>query len=116
MAFPSLPNFNLTLEFWGPPRVPDDGPADGDSVGQVYVTPRPAIDVTPGDPDLWTPAIFIRLPVEFGLVSPATVWGVIGYPNEWYKTRWTCRVHQGFPNEYIASLVERCDSAGNPMF
>lgn len=119
MAF-TLPNFNLTLDWWVYGNLPSLGPPDiGGVPAQLYVDTR-TLFVVPkaGGVD----AIFVewmRIQNVWPFVFPPPYVGsVFGWTdpagNQWYylvkSWEWA---HVGFPNEYLDMLVMQCDNAGD---
>jgi hypothetical protein len=119
MSF-SLPTFNVTLEYWAQPDTPFTQPLpDGTTLGQIYISSRGALDVTPGLIPEWVPPIWVRTPLVFlsHLISRPSIGGVFRYTditfNSWcLAIRWWMHMHRGFPNEYAAFLVEQCGPNG----
>jgi hypothetical protein len=110
----TLPNFNLSASAWNNPKKPSTDPADviGKDV-QLYVPSRGVLDILPGGPLNWVPPIYLRIASTGPALTPAVwIWEVITGSAQYYRVRWKQVIHQGFPNEYVAHLVEQCDSAG----
>jgi hypothetical protein len=112
MAF-FAPNFNLLANYWDAGHTPAVDPADLIAVPcQLYVASRGILDITPGNPGFWVPAIYFR--TAHGS-PPPQVGGIVGLSpgmTDFYKIRWVQNVHIGFANEYVQSLCEQCDANG----
>ena len=114
----SPPDFNLTGSYWDPGHTPAVDPPDGSIVYQLYFSSRGFADVQPGRDDLWQPTVFARISVvSYNLYGPSLVGAIFSQfdtlAHTWYyRVRWWSHVHAGFPNEYVALLVEQCDGAG----
>lgn len=114
----SLPVFNCLGDVWAIGRVPDDGAPDFSGVAcQFYVPPRGLFDVQPGELELWIPPTYVRTPVAAIVAwKAAGVWEIPPGSGRFFSVRWKEIVHMNFPNEYHTTVVEQCDSAGNPIF
>lgn len=101
----SLPQFNLYVKLW---RDTDQWPGDPTDFffGQLYLTSRPLLDVTPGDPAAWCPPIYLRLP-PLSDIRPQDQVEVPADTERLYLVRWVDDVHKGFENEYRVALLEQ---------
>lgn len=101
----SLPDFNLVASLW---RSPDawPGTVTATSNVQLYLTSRPLLDVTPGDPTAWVPPVYVRFPALFD-VRPDDQLEVPSGTDRIYRVRWVDDCHKGFSNEYRVALVEQ---------
>jgi hypothetical protein len=112
MAF-TTPDFNVTFDGWTAGHTPAVDPPD--TVGnpcQLYVNSRIPVDQTPGNPDLWVPIIFLRIPLLGYRPVRGDILEVRPPSADYYKARWVQNCHVGFPNEYVIAVVEQCNSAG----
>jgi hypothetical protein len=100
-----LPDFNLTCNMWRPPAIVTDPPTDIFNC-QLYVAPKGFLDITPSQPTLWVPPIWLRLPPLTDLRPGDEVECPAG-SGRTYVTRWVEDLHKGFPNEYRVGLLEQ---------
>lgn len=111
-----LPTFNVLANLWLTDVPPADGEPGATGVPvQLYVSSRGLLDITPGQRELWVPPIYLRHSKDIGIgrIYYAEVPSGSG---EYYKARWTCRMHLGFANEYVQVVMEMCCSDGGFSF
>lgn len=116
----TLPNFNITFDYWNPGNTPSGGARDGTVNGQLYLHSRGDYIQNPAVPtDAFMPNLSIRVPIGFIARpgGPATKTAILGMTdslgNIWYYyVRWWDFCHSRFPNEYVELLVGQCDNAG----
>lgn len=112
------PDFNVQFSVWQFGHTPAVDPLDFQCFGQLYLSSKGLLDITPNNPDDWVPPIYMRInPPDLALFNLPCVGSIVGvfdtFAFEWYyKLRWWERIHAGFPNEYIAFIAEQCSSAG----
>jgi hypothetical protein len=114
-----LPSFNSLMNWWMPGNTPLAGPPDVANVpSQLYFYSRNFADTTPGAPHVWDPATYVRIGIATVVVLGLPMQGgILGFTDA-NGTTWYCKVvfwshvHLGFPNEYVALLVEQCDAGG----
>lgn len=111
MAF-TLPNFNVSCFIWHPPNAPPN-PPDENLACQFYVTSRGQWGMVPGDNTLYIPPIYLRLQPGSALL----VGDVVECPpatGRFYVVRWVEVMHLGFPNQYLAGILEQQVGAPPP--
>lgn len=118
MAF-TLPVFNLAFNYWAPGVPPTLHVPTAAFTGQLYISSKGMLDITPSDQNLWVPPIYVRLSSsDFLLFPPACVSGIVQYTDPvlsrdfFYVIRWWEWTHKGFPNEYVSLIVEQSDAGG----
>lgn len=116
-----MTTFNLTCDYWVTGTAPATHPATTvDLPCQLYWTVRSSVDIQPSNVFLWFPPLMIKLRREdydAALVDPkrGSIFRVIdptAGPLFCYKARFWEFVHQGMPNEYLAVIVDQCDTTG----
>jgi len=110
----NVPQWVSLCNLWSVGETPaDDVPFETDLECQLYLPARGILDITPGEPLLWVPPIWFRLPL-----SARTSWeaySIVECPagsGEYYRARFKQVAHLGFPNEYLSSVVDQCDENG----
>lgn len=99
------PVFNLMCSGWRPPNVPP-APSDYSLQCQLYIASRGLIDITPGNPALWVPPIYLRVP-PFSDIRPDDIIECPLGSGRLYSVRWVEDLHKGFPNEYRVGVLEQ---------
>lgn len=115
MAY-TVPQFNLLCDIWNAGHVPSVDDPDAENVPcQFYLYSRGTFDVQPCELELYTPPIWIRLPVaETANFTSGQVFECPAESGRYYRARFKERMHQGFTNEYLVVVVVQCNSHGVP--
>jgi hypothetical protein len=116
MAY-TVPQFNLLCDIWNAGHVPSVDDPDAENVPcQFYLYSRGTFDVQPCELELYTPTIWIRLPIgETANFVSGQVFECPAESGRYYRARFKERMHQGFPNEYLIVVVVQCTEDGVPM-
>jgi hypothetical protein len=111
MAF-TVPVFNIAVKMW---RLPNAPPAAATSTfnAQLYFTPRPNYPITPASNTQFQPPIYLRCAMGTD-VKPGDVIEAASGDGWYYRVRWVDRCHRGFPNEYLACLLEQGNNLTPP--
>ncbi len=112
-----VPVFNVVCDLWYAGRFPNtDLPDIDDQECQFYVTSRGPFDVNISDQRLYSPPIYLRLPL-----AAIAIWvqaQIVECPpgtGRYFSARWKERMHLGFPNEYLVIVLGQCASDGTPI-
>lgn len=101
----NLPVFNVQVKIYAAGSTPPAGLLQTVN-GQFYVGSRGILDIQPNNNNLWQPPIYIRLPKGTTITRNQLV-TIVGSLWDVYKVRWVEAMHLGFPNEYVAAIVEQ---------
>jgi hypothetical protein len=116
MAY-TVPQFNLLCDIWNAGHVPSVDDPDAENVPcQFYLYSRGTFDVQPCELELYTPPIWIRMPIaEEALFVSGQVFECPAESGRYYRARFKERMHQGFANQYLIVVVVQCNDAGVPL-
>lgn len=108
----TVPDFNISANLWRPPNAPPSAVTRSFSA-QLYITPRPCLDILPGSNGTYQPAIFLRCPTGTD-IKPGDVIEAAAGDGWYYRVRWVERMHRGFGNEYLSALLEQGSNVISP--
>jgi len=113
MAY-TVPDFNLLMDVWNSGNTPAAGDPDSENVPvQFYLYSRGSFDVQPCELELYTPPIWLRMPVADKAVWIAgQVFEVPAESGRYYRARFKEIMHQGFTNQYLVVVVVQCNDEG----
>jgi len=99
------PVFNLSCNIWRPPATDLDPPTMTINC-QLYWPSKGLFDVTPADPSLWVPPLYLRVQALTDIRPMDEVECPAG-SGRLYNIRFVDDMHKGFPNEYRAGVLEQ---------
>jgi len=112
----TLPDFNLLADIWYPPNYPYLGGADISGLPcQLYWNSRVPASMDRPIPSGFLPTIILRYPTAwYGYLLNGTIIGFATntLPSKWFVINSQMTAHKGFPNEYLAAILEPCDDHG----
>jgi len=116
MAY-TVPDFNLLMDVWNAGKIPAADLPDSENVPvQFYLYSRGSFDIQPCELELYTPPIWLRLPVAENAVWIAgQVFECPAESGRYYRARFKEIMHQGFPNQYLVTVVVQCNEFGIPL-
>lgn len=116
MAF-TVPVFNILCDVWNAGKTPAADPPDTENVPcQFYVNSRGTFDVQPCELEVYTPPLWVRLPIDqIGIWEAGQIFEVASESGRYYRARFKERMHYGFSNQYLIIVVVQCNSLGIPL-
>jgi hypothetical protein len=116
MAF-TVPIFNIFCDVWNSGHTPFADAPDAENVPcQFYVNSRGTFDVQPCEIEVYTPPLWVRLPIDqIGVWASGQIFEVASESGRYYRARFKDRMHYGFPNQYLFVVVVQCTNEGIPL-
>jgi len=113
----TVPVFNILCDVWNAGKTPAADAPDTENVPcQFYVNSRGTFDVQPCEIEVYTPPLWVRLPIDqIGVWEAGQIFEVASESGRYYRARFKERMHYGFSNQYLIVVVVQCNAAGEPL-